>query len=164
MLQRAAVNGVDLEYELCGAGEPVVLIHWGVGAKWVEPLLEQQALTSRYQLLHYHRAGFAGSGPLEGPHTMAAHAARCHQLMGELGITRGPHRRPLFQRPGSTPARAGRPRARAHAHPHGGRAARPAYRYPAEFLAAFTGIGRAGASGAHEKARCHPGGQINRLV
>jgi hypothetical protein len=47
MLQRAAVNGVDLEFELCGAGEPVVLIHWGVGAKWAEPLLEQQALTSR---------------------------------------------------------------------------------------------------------------------
>lgn len=88
MLQRAAVNGVDLEYELCGAGEPVVLIPWGVGAKWAEPLLEQQALTSRYQLLHYHRAGFAGSGPLEDPPTMAAHAAHCHQLMGELGITR----------------------------------------------------------------------------
>ncbi len=88
MLQRAAVNGVDLEYELCGAGEPVVLIPWGVGAKWAEPLLEQQTLTSRYQLLHYHRAGFAGSGPLEGPPTMAAHAAHCHQLMGELGITR----------------------------------------------------------------------------
>ncbi len=90
MLHRISVSGTELEYELRGisAGEPVVLIHWGVGAKWAEPLLEQQALTSRYQLLSYHRAGFAGSGPLEGPPTMAAHAAHCHQLMRELGITR----------------------------------------------------------------------------
>jgi pimeloyl-ACP methyl ester carboxylesterase len=90
MLHRISVSGTELEYELRGisAGESVVLIHWGVGAKWAEPLLEQQALTSRYQLLSYHRAGFAGSGPLEGPPTMAAHAAHCHQLMRELGITR----------------------------------------------------------------------------
>jgi pimeloyl-ACP methyl ester carboxylesterase len=90
MLNRISVNGTELEYELrgTGAGEPVVLIHWGVGAKWAEPLLEQQALTSRYQLLSYHRAGFAGSGRLEDPPTMAVHAAHCHRLMRELGITR----------------------------------------------------------------------------
>jgi pimeloyl-ACP methyl ester carboxylesterase len=90
MLNTIGVNGTKLEYELHGisAGEPVVLIHWGVGAKWAEPLLGQQALTSRYQLLSYHRAGFAGSDRLEGPPTMAMHAAHCHQLMRELGITR----------------------------------------------------------------------------
>ena len=90
MPDRISVNGTELEYELrgTGAGEPVILIHWGVAATWAEPLLEQQALTSRYQLLSYHRAGFAGSGQLQGPPTMAAHAAHCHQLMHELGITR----------------------------------------------------------------------------
>jgi pimeloyl-ACP methyl ester carboxylesterase len=90
MLNTISDNGTKLEYELRGisAGEPVVLIHWGVGAKWAEPLLGQQALTSRYRLLSYHRAGFAGSGRLQGPPTMAVHAAHCHQLMRELGITR----------------------------------------------------------------------------
>jgi Predicted hydrolases or acyltransferases (alpha/beta hydrolase superfamily) len=90
MLNKISVNGTELEYELrgTGTGEPVVLIHWGVAATWAEPLLDQQALTSRYQLLSYHRAGFAGSGRLQGPPTMAAHAAHCHQLMRELGITR----------------------------------------------------------------------------
>jgi hypothetical protein len=119
MLNKVSVGGTTLEYELRGisAGEPVVLIHWGVGAKWAEPLLEQQALTSRYQLLSYHRAGFAGSGPLKGPPTMAR--ARHHQR---------PHRRPLLQRPGSTPARAGRPRGRALPRPHGGRATRRTHR------------------------------------
>jgi 3-oxoadipate enol-lactonase len=90
MLNRISVNGTELEYELRGTGgeEPVVLIHWGVAATWAEPLLDQQALASRYQLLSYHRVGFAGSGRLKGPPTMAAHAAHCHQLMRELGITR----------------------------------------------------------------------------
>ena len=90
MLNRIGVNGTELEYELCGTGgeEPVALIHWGMAATWAEPLLDQQALASRYQLLSYHRPGFAGSGRLKGPPTMAAHAAHCHQLMRELGITR----------------------------------------------------------------------------
>ena len=90
MLNKISVNGTSLEYQLrgTGAGEPVVLIHWGVAATWAGPLLNQPALASRYQLLSYHRAGFAGSGPLQGPPAMAAHAAHCHQLMRQLGITR----------------------------------------------------------------------------
>jgi len=90
MLTKITADGTELEYQLrgTGAGEPVVLIHWGVAATWAEPLLGQPALTSRYQLLSYHRAGFAGSGRLQGPPTMATHAAHCHQLMRELGITR----------------------------------------------------------------------------
>ena len=90
MLNTITVDGTELEYQLrgTGAGEPVVLIHWGVAATWAEPLLAQPSLTSRYQLLSYHRAGFAGSGRLQGPPTMAAHTAHCHQLMRELGITR----------------------------------------------------------------------------
>jgi hypothetical protein len=45
MLNRISVNGTELEYELRGTGgeEPVVLIHWGVAAKWAEPLLDQHA-------------------------------------------------------------------------------------------------------------------------
>jgi pimeloyl-ACP methyl ester carboxylesterase len=89
MLNKISVSGTELEYQMrgTGAGEPVVLIHWGVGATWAEPLLGQQALAGRYRLLSYHRAGYAGSSPLEGPPAMAAHAAHCHQLMRELGIT-----------------------------------------------------------------------------
>jgi pimeloyl-ACP methyl ester carboxylesterase len=88
MPDRVAVNGVELEYELRGTGEPVVLIHWGIGAVWAEPLLDQPALAGRYRLLSYHRAGFAGSSRLDGPATMAAHAVHCHLMMRELGITR----------------------------------------------------------------------------
>ena len=88
MLNRITVNGTELEYELRGTGEPVVLIHWGVGTVWAGPLLDQPALAGHYRLLSYHRAGFAGSTRLAGSVTMATHAAHCHLLMRELGITR----------------------------------------------------------------------------
>jgi pimeloyl-ACP methyl ester carboxylesterase len=85
---RAALNGVELEYEVRGSGEPVVLIHWGVGVIWAEPLLREPVLADRYRLLTYHRAGFAGSTRMKEPATMAGHAAHCRLLMRKLGIER----------------------------------------------------------------------------
>ena len=87
-MERAAVDGLELEYEVRGSGEPVVLIHWGVGATWAEPLLDAPALASRYRLLNYHRAGFAGSTGVEGHVSMAEHAAHCRLLMRHVGIDR----------------------------------------------------------------------------
>ena len=85
-MQRAAVDGLELEYELRGSGEPVVLIHWGVCAAWGEPLMEP--LAERHRVLRYHRAGFAGSGRIEGAISIADHAAHCAALMRRLGIAR----------------------------------------------------------------------------
>jgi pimeloyl-ACP methyl ester carboxylesterase len=85
-MERAAVDGVELDYELRGTGEPVVLIHWGVSATWAEPLLEQDALSDHYCLLNYHRAGFGGSSKVEAPISLADHAEHCRLLMHALGI------------------------------------------------------------------------------
>jgi pimeloyl-ACP methyl ester carboxylesterase len=82
------IDGIELEYELRGSGEPVVLIHWGVSATWAEPLLAEPVLAERYRPLRYHRAGFGGSSRVEGPITMADHAEHCRLLMGRLGIER----------------------------------------------------------------------------
>lgn len=87
-MKRAAVDGLELEYELHGSGEPVVLIHWGVGVTWAEPLLHEPALADGYRLLTYHRAGFAGSGRIQGPISMADHAEHCRLLMRHVGIER----------------------------------------------------------------------------
>src|SRR5262245_6014787 len=87
-MERATIGGVELEYELRGSGEPVVLIHWGVSATWAEPLLEEPALADHYRLLNYHRAGFGGSSPIQGPVSMADHAEHCRLLMHQLGIER----------------------------------------------------------------------------
>jgi pimeloyl-ACP methyl ester carboxylesterase len=88
VMERAAIDGLQLEYELKGKGEPVVLIHWGLCAAWAEPLLQQPALADRHRLLSYHRAGFAGSDRIDGPVSMATHAAHCALLMRHLGIER----------------------------------------------------------------------------
>jgi pimeloyl-ACP methyl ester carboxylesterase len=87
-MERGALDGLELEYELRGSGEPVVLIHWGLCAAWAEPLLDEPALADRYRLLRYHRAGFAGSDRFQGPVSMAEHAAQCALLMRHLGVER----------------------------------------------------------------------------
>jgi pimeloyl-ACP methyl ester carboxylesterase len=87
-MERAAVDGLEPEYELRGPGEPVVLIHWGLCAAWAEPLMDEPALADRYGLLRYHRAGFAGSDRIQGPLSIADHAAHCALLMRHLGIER----------------------------------------------------------------------------
>ena len=87
-MERAALDGLELEYELRGSGEPVVLIHWGFCSGWAEPLMGEPALADRYRLLSYHRAGFAGSDRIQGPISIAEHAAHCALLMRHLGIER----------------------------------------------------------------------------
>ena len=87
-LERIAVDGLELEYEVRGSGDAVVLIHWGVCALWGEPLLAQPALADRHRLLRYHRAGFAGSDRVAGTIGIADHAAHCAGLMRGLGIER----------------------------------------------------------------------------
>lgn len=87
-MDRASVDGIELEYEIRGAGEPVVLVHWGVCATWAEPFLDAPALSEGYRLLNYHRAGFGGSGHVDGQISMADHAEHCRRLMHYLGIER----------------------------------------------------------------------------
>jgi pimeloyl-ACP methyl ester carboxylesterase len=87
-MERADLGGLELEYELRGSGEAVVLVHWGLCAAWGEPLMDEPALADRFRLLRYHRAGFAGSDRMEGPVGMADHAEHCRLLMRHLGIER----------------------------------------------------------------------------
>lgn len=88
-MDRAALDGgVELEYEIRGAGEPVVLIHPGHFAVWFAPLLDQPALTKRYRMLRYHRIGCAGSSHIAGAVSMAQQAAHCRSLLRYLGIKR----------------------------------------------------------------------------
>jgi pimeloyl-ACP methyl ester carboxylesterase len=65
-MDRAALEDVELEYEVRGAGEPIVLIHPGHFADWFMPLLDEPALTDYYRVLTYHRVGCAGSSHIAG--------------------------------------------------------------------------------------------------
>jgi pimeloyl-ACP methyl ester carboxylesterase len=85
---RAALPEIELEYELSGSGEHVVMIHHGAGADWFAPLCDEPVLTGRHRLLRYHRAGYAGSSRLAGPLTFEREASAFHALMAHLGIER----------------------------------------------------------------------------
>jgi pimeloyl-ACP methyl ester carboxylesterase len=87
-MERTALDGVELEYEICGAGESIVLVHHGAGVDWFSPLLKEPALTGHYRLLRYHRAGYAGSSPLVAPLTFEREAANFRALMRHLGLDR----------------------------------------------------------------------------
>ena len=87
-LRRVNVDGIELEYEVRGTGEPVLLIHAGVFAGWFEPLLKQSKLVKQYRVVSYHRVGYAGSSHPSGSISLAQQAAHLRGLMRHLKIER----------------------------------------------------------------------------
>jgi pimeloyl-ACP methyl ester carboxylesterase len=86
-MQRASVNGVELEYEVTGSGEPVLLIS-SVLADGFLPLVAQPALADRFQLIRYHKRGWVGSTHTPPPVSVADHAADAAGILGHLGLAR----------------------------------------------------------------------------
>jgi pimeloyl-ACP methyl ester carboxylesterase len=87
-MEKAQVNGVALEYEVKGSGEPVLLISTGPVADSFLPFFSEKALVERYRLISYHQRGQAGSMPSPAPVSFAGHAADAAALLGHLGIRR----------------------------------------------------------------------------
>jgi pimeloyl-ACP methyl ester carboxylesterase len=86
-MQSVKVNGVELEYEVVGSGEPVLLIS-PVLADGFLPLVEEPALADHYQLIRYHKRGWAGSTHTPPPVSIADHAADAAALLDRLGLER----------------------------------------------------------------------------
>ncbi|HEX5164163.1 MAG TPA: alpha/beta hydrolase [Thermomicrobiales bacterium] len=84
----AKIDGAELEYEVAGAGEPVVCIHGAFIADTFRPLLDQPTLAGRHQTLHYHRRGYAGSSRTSGIVSINQQAADCRAVLRQLGINR----------------------------------------------------------------------------
>ncbi len=86
-MKTAHVNGVELEYEEVGAGEPVLLIS-PVLADGFAPLVSEPALGDQYKLIRYHKRGWVGSTHTVGAVSVAEHAADAAALLAHLGVTR----------------------------------------------------------------------------
>ena len=69
-----------------GAGEPVLMIQTALTADELRPLAEHTARSGRYRVIHYHRRGYAGSGPRLGPASVSAEVADCRALMDALDV------------------------------------------------------------------------------
>ena len=86
-MEIAEVNRVELEYQVVGSGEPVLLIS-PVLADGFLPLQAQPELTDRYRLIRYHKRGWAGSTHTPAPVTIEDHAADAAALLDHLGVSR----------------------------------------------------------------------------
>ena len=86
-MQRARVNGVELEYDVTGHGEAVLLIS-PVMADGFLPLLSEPSLAHRYRLITYHKRGWMGSTHTPPPVSIADHAADAAALLAHLGVGR----------------------------------------------------------------------------
>ncbi len=86
-MDRAKVNGVELEYEVLGTGEPVLLIDMLIADCFV-PLLPEPALAHGYQLIRYHKRGWVGSTHTPPPVSIAEHAADAEALLEHLDVQR----------------------------------------------------------------------------
>ena len=86
-LQRVDVSGGSLEYSVRGEGEPVLLIHGSVYADVFENMVSQPVL-SNFQLITYHRRGYAGSTRATAPFTLEQQAADVIALLDRIGAQR----------------------------------------------------------------------------
>jgi pimeloyl-ACP methyl ester carboxylesterase len=78
---------VELDYEVTGTGDPVLLIS-PVLADGFLPLLAEPALAERYQLIRYHKRGWVDSTHTPPPVSIAIHAADAAALLNHLGVPR----------------------------------------------------------------------------
>jgi pimeloyl-ACP methyl ester carboxylesterase len=78
-------DGVPIEYQVRGAGEPLLFIHGGMIADSLEPIAEK--LAASYRVITYRRRGFHGS-PAHQNCTISKVAADAVALLDHLGIAR----------------------------------------------------------------------------
>jgi pimeloyl-ACP methyl ester carboxylesterase len=88
VMDRARLDGVELEYQVVGSGEALLLIPPGPLADGFLPVLSEESLAERYRLIQYHRRGQAGSSQATPPVSYAEQAADVAGLLSHLGVNR----------------------------------------------------------------------------
>jgi pimeloyl-ACP methyl ester carboxylesterase len=88
-MEHANINGIELEYEVVGSGEAVLLIHGSHIADALQPLVAEPAL-KRFQRIRYHRRGLGGSTRAveAGPTSVAVQAEDAVGLLDHVGVDR----------------------------------------------------------------------------
>jgi len=87
-MEHANVGGIDLEFQVRGSGDPVLLIHASVIADGFAPLLAEASFAQSGRIIQYHRRGFAGSTRHTGPRSVAQQASDCRGLLRYLDVSR----------------------------------------------------------------------------
>lgn len=82
------VGDCALEVSDSGSGVPVVFIQTALTADELRPLADETAARGPFRTVVYHRRGYAGSTPVEGPGSVIRDARDCQALLATLGIER----------------------------------------------------------------------------
>jgi pimeloyl-ACP methyl ester carboxylesterase len=86
-MRTAHVNDIELEYDVVGRGEPLLMIHGSNLATGLVPLAAALALEApAFQLLRYHRRGMAGSSGRDSSLGVQQQAADALGLLDALGV------------------------------------------------------------------------------
>lgn len=87
-MEKVSINGAEIEYEVRGSGDPLLLIHGAILADAFLPLMIEPSIARNYQVIYHHRRGFAGSARAASSVTIKERASDCLALLGHLGIRR----------------------------------------------------------------------------
>lgn len=80
------MDGFELEVSGWGSGEPIVFVQTALTADELLPLAEEPQLEHGYHKIVFHRRGYAGSGPLDGPGSIKGDAADCYALLKAMRV------------------------------------------------------------------------------
>ena len=90
-MPEATINGYRMHYEVYGQGQPLVMIHGGLGGgEGCAPMVEHHAdvLADRFRLVFYDRRAAGQSEMPSGGYSLANQVQDLHSLMQRLEITR----------------------------------------------------------------------------
>jgi pimeloyl-ACP methyl ester carboxylesterase len=87
-MEQITFGQVTLEYEIAGAGDPIVFIHGALIADAFRPMVRELLAQSRYRCITYHRRGYEGSTHAISPFAIDEQAADCAALLCRLQVTR----------------------------------------------------------------------------
>ncbi len=88
-MQIAKLDGAELEYEVAGSGEPLLLIHGGfIAADSYTAMAAEPSIAKGYRSIRYNRRGYVGSSRATSPFTIGDQAADARALLQHLGIPR----------------------------------------------------------------------------
>lgn len=81
-------DGITLEYEEVGSGDPVLCIHGALIADVFRPIMAEAALASRHRIIAYRRRGYGASSKPDRPLSVREQAADGLALIRHLGLER----------------------------------------------------------------------------
>ncbi len=85
-MPNAAINSVELYYQITGSGYPLLLLH-GLGSSGDDWYFQTPAFAGHFQVIAPNLRGHKLSSPVRGPLTIDTLAADVAQLLDALGIS-----------------------------------------------------------------------------